>query len=190
MLNHFAFEKNRVIGKPHIILTSAFSHVKPIHIGSNMLSLWMYAPPVVRILGYRGFAYFYIGSAYASDFLDHLFFVPLKQVILARLKQRHTNDLSLGASGAISAVEMFHCLALPHRVWIVKGVEVSPQVNPIVWTLDDLLNLGKDDGIGHGAHLGGYLFGILLFTWRHVEKKGIRTVFMTALENVLDSLSD
>lgn len=172
MIQHFTHNPSFSAELPHTILTSAFSHASPRHIWGNMIALWMFTPQVVRLLGYRGFAYFYVGSAYASKALDQVLF------------SRHNRRTSLGASGAISAVQILHCLSFPSNKFKIDDFAVSAPRAALIWAAEEMWLLNSDDGVGHGAHLGGYLFGALVFGWRYVEKHGAHKV----CQNVLDWL--
>lgn len=182
MTRHFIHNPTYAAKLPHTILTSTFSHASSKHIWGNMIALWMFTPRVVRLLGHRGFAYFYVGSAYASTILDQMLF------------SRHNKRPSLGASGAISAVQILHCLSFPNNKFQIKDIVVSAPGAALIWAVEEILLLSSDDGVGHGAHLGGYLFGALVWCWRYVELHGARKVcnevldwLFYNLENVLDS---
>jgi len=100
---------------------------------------------------------------------------------------------SLGASGALSAVQMYYCLSFPHQRFHIFGIkDVPAPLTAILWALDDLMKLHRLDNIGHGTHLGGYLFGLLVwgiqamnaYGWRQIWKKTL-----SFLGNVFEAIS-
>lgn len=83
---------------PHTWLSSAFSHIYPNHLLSNLSVFQSYAPALIRLMGYRMFVYFYISSVYVANFFD----VYIYEKIYS--SKSTGTDGSLGASGAIMAV--------------------------------------------------------------------------------------
>jgi membrane associated rhomboid family serine protease len=79
---------------------------------------------------------------------------------------------SLGASGAISGVLAGYLLLFPHRgvhVWIFLFVVTVPAFIVVgLWFVFQVLNglgtLGGEEagGVAYAAHIGGFLFGLLL----------------------------
>lgn len=49
------------------LLTAAFTHLSPVHIGFNMLALWFLGPPLEQVLGRSRFLALYFGSALAGS---------------------------------------------------------------------------------------------------------------------------
>ncbi len=49
------------------LLTTAFTHLSPVHIGFNMLALWFLGPPLEQVLGRSRFLALYFGSALAGS---------------------------------------------------------------------------------------------------------------------------
>lgn len=65
----------------------------------------------------------------------------------------------------------FYCLSFPNRsvetpLFSILNFEPKGAFAALAWAVEDLLLLGKDDEVGHGAHLGGYLFGVLVWSFR------------------------
>jgi membrane associated rhomboid family serine protease len=216
MLSHFMLplDKKRRRSKPHTVGTSAFSHMDVSHFLSNMGVLCLFVPDLCRDLGCRGFAYFYIASAYASNFFEEAVFSRVFSRVVSRTasffkkyvervfcgeggidhlkgnhedlinelisevldeEQKRVNDdkrnraqkpqysLALGASGILSAVVSFHCLTFPRNAFPIGGRSVEAPVAALLWAINDLVLLHAGDGVGHGAHLGGTLFGIIVY---------------------------
>src|SRR5215203_2765297 len=73
-------------GQWYRLLTSAFLHQEPWHIGMNMLGLWFLGPPLESALGRLRFSLLYLLSALGGSALTYLLSSPFQG--------------SLGASGA------------------------------------------------------------------------------------------
>lgn len=149
----------------YTLLTCAFLHGGWMHLGGNMLFLWVFGDNVEDVLGHFGFALYYCLCAIAASGLQVLIdphsFVPL-----------------VGASGAISGVLAAYILLFPSgRVrtliligfipiimlfpaWIVLGLWVFLQfLNGFASLSVDTAQTG---GIAYFAHIGGFIAGSLL----------------------------
>ncbi|MFD2174572.1 rhomboid family intramembrane serine protease [Rhodobacter lacus] len=143
----------------HGLFTYMFLHAGLMHIGGNMLFLWVFGDNLEDQLGPLGFLLFYLAgglaAAGAQIALDPWSPVPM-----------------VGASGAIAAVMGGYLLMFPRarvdilviliivykiftiRAWIVLGF----------WFGLQLLNsLGaSSDGVAYIAHIGGFLAGLAM----------------------------
>ncbi len=149
------FEVGRVLRDKeyHRLLTSGFLHVSWSHLLFNMLSLYFFAGNVEGYLGSLNFLLIYMGSLIGGN-LFSLFIHRHNPVYRA-----------VGASGAVSGV-IFAAIAL------FPGMELAFIFIPIpfpAW----LFGLGfvlysiygirsQRDNIGHEAHLGGAIIGLLI----------------------------
>jgi membrane associated rhomboid family serine protease len=73
------------------------------------------------------------------------------------------NTHSLGASGVLSSVITFTCLSITRRSFTFSGIDIPAPFAALVWAVQDAILLLSDDGIGHGTHLGGDLFGAMVY---------------------------
>jgi membrane associated rhomboid family serine protease len=71
-------------------------------------------------------------------------------------------EYSLGASGILSAMMTYDCLSNTHAKLKVDGIVLSAPKAAAMWALNDFIVLRHADGIGHGAHLGGAMFGAIV----------------------------
>jgi membrane associated rhomboid family serine protease len=181
-------DKKELAKRPHTILLSCFSQMSFDHWSGNISSLSFFGSSVTSgsssltsVLGVRQFSYFYIASMYFSGAFDVWVYTPLhaytRSFIFRRLQPSYIQDVedieaciervSLGASGAVSAVQMLFCLTFPDENLPIQGDEpvptrqftktlVSGDLIPSITSL-----IGLSSNIGHGAHLGGYAFGAL-----------------------------
>jgi len=149
---------------PLHIVTSMFIHAGWLHIIGNMLFLWVFGDNVEDALGHLRYLLFYLIGG-----------------IVAALAQMLTNSSSLvpvvGASGAIAAV-LGAYLALYPRASVSVLVpsfvipflfRVPAAVMMVFWFVTQIVSLaptanatGGTGGVAYLAHVGGFLFGLLL----------------------------
>lgn len=147
-------------GRYWTLLTSAFSHTLFFHIFLNMFVLQSFGPIVHSVLGFKRFAAFYFTAAVVSSF-SH---AAVSAFILGK------PDLpALGASGAVSGVILLFSMMFPMQKILMFGfIPVPAFFGGLIFIGLDLWGLwaqaeGGGLPIGHGAHLGGALTGILYF---------------------------
>jgi membrane associated rhomboid family serine protease len=145
------------------ILTSIFMHGSIAHIFGNMLFLWIFGDNIENKVGHFRYFIFYLVCG-----------------ILASLAHVYTTYLlngdplipTLGASGAISGVLGAYLLLFPRkRVSVIMFYFVTdmPAIAAIgIWFLFQivsglgLLGGGSAGGVAYGAHIGGFLSGLIL----------------------------
>ncbi len=146
------------------IFTSMFMHGGFLHLGGNMLYLWIFGDNIEDSMGHVRYAVFYllcgIAAALAQGFIDP-----------------HSEAPMIGASGAISGVLGAYVLLHPGasvRVFIFLGVfftiaHVPALVVLGVWFLLQLLSAaapaGGEAGVAFWAHIGGFLAGLALISF-------------------------
>ncbi len=155
----------------YTLITSGFLHASVIHLFGNMLALFIFGRVVEKNLGSMKFILIYLGALIISGIfssLIHLFLI-------------YDNTAGLGASGAIMGIiaaailiEPFYLtyeLILPLPVmfvgWLTIAADITGILNPV------------EDGIGHFAHLGGFLsIAILLYLLEKEDRKKITKGFV------------
>ena len=151
------------------LLTYAFLHGGVFHILFNMYVLHMVGRDFEVRRGSAEFVTFYVVSAIVSGMTIYLWDRLLGSGIPA-----------LGASGAVSALLMVFAFTYPHARLLLFGiVPMRMMTFAVLVILYDSLPLlaelaGRpfpDDNIGHAAHLGGLVLGILYqrFDWRFLN---------------------
>ena len=143
------------------LLTYAFCHSSNelLHLVFNMLCLWWFGRAVEERLGSREFLGFYVVAAVFSG-LAHL---SLEAVFL------NGASITLGASGALMGVMALFAMWYPRQqVYLMALIPMEIRwLIALIVAFDTLpiwaaLSGGQmQDGIAHGAHLGGLLFGFL-----------------------------
>lgn len=144
------------------LVTSVFLHGSWLHLAGNMLGLWLFGPHVEEALGRVEYVLFYIGCGVAASLL-HL-------VMAATLLPGAASVPMVGASGAIfgilglfavrfyrARVRVFLVAQIP-AVWAV-GCFAALQV---FYGVSELANPRSGDGTATWAHVGGFLFGMIL----------------------------
>ena len=148
---------------PLTLFTAMFLHGGLLHLGGNMLYLWIFGDNVEDKLGHLRFFIFYILSGLAGS-LAHVITSPGSQVPM------------VGASGAIAGVLGAYMIRFPQaRIWTLiffgfffRAVRIPALIVLGFWFILQLLyglpSLGaQGGGVAWFAHIGGFLAGILLF---------------------------
>ena len=143
------------------LFTSMFMHGGWLHLGSNMLYLWIFGDNVEDRFGHVGFLAFYLLCGLAAT--------------AAQLAVSLTSNIpNLGASGAIAGVLGAYILLFPKtRVSVLQGQRVIPVPALIVigfWFILQIFSgIGsiasaapETGGVAYMAHIGGFVAGFLL----------------------------
>lgn len=121
------------------VITSAFTHISPLHIGMNMLALWILGPAIERVLGRARFlAVYFVSALVASAFILWL---------------AEPTTTTLGASGAISGLMGALLVVVMRHRGDVRTVLMWIGINVVITVLGSA-------GISWQGHLGGFLGGI------------------------------
>jgi membrane associated rhomboid family serine protease len=143
------------------LLTSLFLHADWLHLGFNMLFLWVFGNNIEDRLGRIRFVPFFLACGVVAS--------------LAQVLVDPDSDVPLiGASGAISGILGAYLVLYPRvRVWtVVLPLFFLPFRLPAwIWLLIyfalQFLYLGEDataggGGVAYMAHIGGFIAGALL----------------------------
>ena len=123
------------------VLTSAFLHYGPLHLGMNMLALAWFGGPLEQALGRARFIGLYLASGLAGA-AGALLVTP--------------NGLTVGASGAIYG--LFGAAFVLER----SGALIFGGQALTIIVLNLVISLGYGGQISIGGHVGGLLGGILV----------------------------
>lgn len=137
-------------------ITYAFLHGSWLHLGSNMLFLWVFGDNVEDAMGHFKFLFFYLACA-AAGALVHGLVLPASQAPL------------IGASGAVSGVVAAYLMLHPKvRVWVLVFMRFPlplPAFIPLLFWVGQqfvMLVIDGDGNVSWGAHVGGILAGAIL----------------------------
>ena len=143
------------------LVTSLFLHADWLHIGFNMLFLWVFGNNIEERLGRIRFLPFYLLCGILAS-LAQVLVDPDSQIPL------------IGASGAISGILGAYIVLYPKvRVWtVVLPLVFLPFKLPAwlwlgIYLVLQLLFLGGEataggDGVAYMAHIGGFVAGAVL----------------------------
>jgi membrane associated rhomboid family serine protease len=159
----WAFVPRRFLANPAgdfpTLFTSMFMHAGWLHLGGNMLYLWIFGDNVEDSFGHVKFIIFYLLCGLAATFAQLIFSVG-------------SNVPNLGASGAIAGVLGAYILLFPRgQVRVLQGSQVIPVPALIViglWiVLQFFSGIGSiasagQGGVAYMAHIGGFVAGFVL----------------------------
>jgi membrane associated rhomboid family serine protease len=145
------------------LFTSLFLHAGWMHLLGNMLFLYLFGDNVENRLGSFLYLISYLLCGVAGSLCFYLYF-PASEVP------------SIGASGAIFGVMGMYLLLFPRnrvRVFYFIFILIGRVVVPAVWVIGLWAGLelfyshiqsihNVESGIGHVAHAGGFLTGVML----------------------------
>jgi rhomboid family protein len=146
------------------LFTSMFMHGGLLHLGGNMLFLWIFGNNVEDSMGPVKFLAFYVLGGLCADAGQILFSI-------------NSTVPSIGASGAVAGVLGGYLLLFPRArvvtlvfiVFFFTILELPAILFLGIWILQqavfayfDLLQpSGSGGGVAYFAHLGGFAFGLL-----------------------------
>ena len=152
------------------LVTSIFSHNMFFHLLINMFILSGFGTIILSVLQLRRFLIFYLLAGIFGS-LGHCF-----------ASSYFLGDPSLpalGASGAISGLLVFFSFLFPREKLLLFGlIPIPALMGALVFIGLDIFGLitqikGSGLPIGHGAHLGGALFGIIYFFKMKLNTKNL-----------------
>jgi membrane associated rhomboid family serine protease len=146
------------------LLSSMFLHGDILHLGGNLLYLWIFGNNVEDTLGHFRFLLLYAASGLGAHAL-HLF------------TNASSDTPTIGASGAIAGVLAAYLIQFPHaRVvsllflgFFVRTVIVPASLVIGLWfvlqLLSGVVSLGEvaKGGVAWFEHIGGFVSGLVLF---------------------------
>jgi len=163
-IGKWAFVPRRFMANPTgdflTLFTSMFMHAGWVHLGGNMLYLWIFGDNVEDRFGHGKFTIFYLLCGLAATFAQLAFSLG-------------SNIPNLGASGAIAGVLGSYILLFPQQqVRVLMGRSVIPVPALIVigfWIVlqffsgfASIANTADTGGVAYMAHIGGFIAGFVL----------------------------
>ena len=144
----------RLLYHPWGILTSIFSHFDFIHLLFNMVFLYFAGKIYEDIFDSKRLLITYIiGGIFGgiAEIAIQSIFFPLKE-----------SALVVGASGSIMAIFVAVAFHSPNmKVQLFGRFSIRLYFVALFFLIQDIIGIGKNDGIAHFAHLGGAIFGVL-----------------------------
>jgi len=152
------------------VFTSMFMHGGWLHLGGNMLYLWIFGDNIEDTLGHGLYLIFYLACGVAAD-VAHILSGPSSTVP------------TLGASGAIAGVLGAYLLLYPQAriqtlLFLFRFIRVVSL--SALWVLGfwfvlqlftGVLSLGGEGGgVAYFAHVGGFVAGVaLMFAYAQIR---------------------
>ncbi|MCX5802817.1 MAG: rhomboid family intramembrane serine protease [Proteobacteria bacterium] len=137
------------------VFTSMFLHGGFLHLGGNMLYLWIFGNNVEDAMGHKRFIVFFLLSGVIAA-LFQFFYDPTSSVPM------------VGASGAISGILGAYLILFPRAriktllfIFIfIKIVEIPAILLLTIWFFMQIL-YSHMEGVAWHAHIGGFVFGLI-----------------------------
>jgi membrane associated rhomboid family serine protease len=172
-IEKWAFVPGRFLANPSgdflTLFTSMFMHAGWVHLGGNMLYLWIFGDNVEDRFGHIKFIIFYLLCGLAATFAQLAFSIG-------------SEVPNLGASGAIAGVLGAYILLFPKgKVRVLQGqqvIQVPALIVIGIWIvlqffsgIGSIANAAQTGGVAYMAHIGGFLAGFAL-TFSFRESRG------------------
>ncbi len=152
------------------LLSSMFMHGGWMHLGGNMLYLWIFGDNVEHRFGWRLFLLFYLVSGLLAS-AAQIFLGPESLIP------------NLGASGAISGILGAYLVLFPRNkvnaIFFFRMMSVPAIVVLGMWIAMQLFqgygslqNVGESGGVAYAAHIGGFVAGIVFGLLARAKMKG------------------
>ncbi|HWQ46107.1 MAG TPA: rhomboid family intramembrane serine protease [Longilinea sp.] len=160
----WAFVPSRFLANPTgdflTLFSSMFMHAGWVHLGGNMLYLWIFGDNVEDRFGHIKFILFYLVCGLAATFAQLIF-------------STGSDVPNLGASGAIAGVLAAYIILFPQgKIKVLQGqrtVQVSALIVIGLWIvlqlfsgIGSIVSTADTGGVAYIAHIGGFLAGLAL----------------------------
>ena len=142
---------------PMTIFSSLFIHAGFMHVGGNMLYLWIFGQPIEDAMGRARFLFFYLASGVLATSV-HVLMNPSSPIPI------------VGASGAIAGVLGAYLGVHPYAristliffFIFIRVIELPAAVMLVYWFFLQVFGLGSNSGVAWFAHIGGFISGMVL----------------------------
>lgn len=134
------------------LLSSGFVHANWLHFGFNMAALISFASILEIVLGIKSFLIIYVLSMLGGSLLS------------LYIHRNHADYSAVGASGAVSGIVASSIILFPFGEigLLFIPIEIKSWIFGLIFILISILGIkSQSDNIGHEAHLGGLLTGII-----------------------------
>ncbi len=140
------------------LVTAGFLHAGWTHLACNMVSLYLFGPILERWLGRTDFLLIYFGAVMGGN-------------LLSLYVHRHHEYLSYGASGGVCGVIFAYILLFPgSEIRLYLSVPIPGWLYAVGFIVVSFIAMKQaKDHIGHDAHLGGAIVGLLIAAGLHPQ---------------------
>jgi membrane associated rhomboid family serine protease len=162
--------------------TSMFMHGSLLHLGGNMLFLWIFGNNVEDAMGRVKFVIFYLLGGLAA-------------IVAQTVTDTDVTIPTVGASGAVAAILGAYLLLHPRArvvtviflVVFFTIIEIPAMAFLLIWLVQQLFFAslefaqptadGQGGGVAYFAHIGGFVFGLALIKVFARRKREERPLF-------------
>jgi membrane associated rhomboid family serine protease len=140
------------------MVTSAFLHAGWGHLLWNMISLYLFGDMLEWALGRTNFLLIYFGAVIGGN-------------LLSLYVHRHHDYLAYGASGGVCGVIFAYILLFPGAgIRLYFAVPIPGWLYAIGFMVGSFVAMKQaKDNVGHDAHIGGAIVGLLIAAGLHPE---------------------
>jgi len=144
------------------LLTYQFLHGGMMHLVLNSVGLYFFGRPMELMLGRKAFLKIYFLSGLAGGVL---------QVSLALISPQFGGPMVGASAGICGLIAAFALLSPDSVIYLFFVVPVRARYFlPLMIILSAVFVFtSRGDGIAHGAHLGGSLFGLAYLRWFYIS---------------------
>lgn len=163
-------------------ITYMFMHGGFTHIFFNMFALWMFGRMLEQAWGAQKFIIYYLVCGIGAAIIQEIGqFIGLINPM----------SMTIGASGAVYGILLAFGMTFPDEKLFVFPIPIPIKAKYFVLiyiAIELAEGFGASDGVAHFAHLGGMLFGALLFIyWKNKYKRS--SASKIKMEVIYDSYS-
>ena len=153
--NKYLFNVGQILGNKDYkrLVTAGFLHANWVHFGFNMITLYLFSQGLEVTIGMWPFLLLYVASLVGGNLLA-LF-----------IHRNHPDYSAIGASGAVSGMVFASIGLFPNLQigFIILPFHIPAWLYGIAYVLYSIYGIKTQrDNIGHEAHLGGGVVGLLI----------------------------
>lgn len=135
------------------LITSGFLHADWTHFGFNMITLYLFSQSLEAYIGIPAFLALYFTSLIGGNLLA------------LYIHKNHSDYSAIGASGAVSGLVFASIGLFPEMEigFVLLPIYIPAWLYGIAYVLYSIYGIKtKKDNIGHEAHLGGGIVGLVI----------------------------
>ena len=154
-LEKYSFNVGNIISDKayKTLITSGFLHVNWSHFLFNMITLYLFSSGLEAVIGIPSFFLIYFGSLVGGNLLA------------LYIHRNHLDYSAVGASGAVSGL-IFASIALFPGIeigFILLPIAIPGWIFGLAYVIYSIYGIkSQSDNIGHEAHLGGGILGLVI----------------------------
>ncbi|MDO8684014.1 MAG: rhomboid family intramembrane serine protease [Armatimonadota bacterium] len=166
------------------MFTSLFLHSDAVHLVTNMIFLWLFGRSLERVLGAVEYLILFVGCGLFAA-VTHL------AIVYAFMPPDAATQPALGASGAIAGILGVYAIRFCRNKFQFLGLEVPSSLLLLAWLMLQVF-LGilslyipnpKLQNVDYWAHMGGFMFGIMVAHLTNLASVGRKEYLVTDAEN-------